>query len=316
MKSVRQALEEAKIDLGFSAIGVAPAIPILEAVGAYEAWLEAGAHADMAYLERHREAKRAPQNLLPGARSIIAVALNYNQPNQAAPGEARIARYALGRDYHRVLGGKLRKLEARLREIAPEAKFRACVDAQPLLERSYAHLAGLGWFGKNTMLIDSRRGSWFVLGFLLTTLEIPPDRPSIGGCGTCRACIDACPTGAIVQIGGRWGVDSRRCISYQTIERRGPLETPTHGWTFGCDICQEVCPFNEPRETQPERAPLTTEPDFLAKRSWPSLVELAQISEERWDALSKGSPVRRAGLEGIRRNAAQNFEDESPDKAN
>jgi epoxyqueuosine reductase len=179
------------------------------------------------------------------------------------------------------------------------------------MERDFANMAGLGWFGKNTMLINSRKGSWFFLGLLLTTIDFEPDEPALGGCGTCSRCIDACPTGAIVNEEGRWQIDARRCISYLTIEHAGAMdpdvESAIGDWTFGCDICQEICPFNEPRSSQPERARVTAEPDFLEGRSLPSLKALADIPWADWDELTRGSPMRRTGLEGLRRNAAINL---------
>jgi epoxyqueuosine reductase len=182
------------------------------------------------------------------------------------------------------------------------------------MERDFAQLAGLGWYGKNTCLIDSHAGSWFVLGFLLTDLVLAPDVPAVGGCGTCRKCVDACPTGAIAFLEGRWQVVGSRCISYLTIENRGPLPTDLEAgigdWTFGCDVCQEVCPFNQPRPTQPLRACDTNEADFLATRQWPSLLELAQIDYADWDHLTRSSPVRRTGWEGLRRNAAINLKNQ------
>lgn len=274
---------------------------------AYREWLESGSHGDMAYLADHFDLKSHPAKLLDGCRSVVCVALNYNQANPPLPGQPRIARYALGRDYHKILRRKLRRVQSALQQEHPDASFRICVDSAPLMERDFAHLAGLGWFGKNTCLIDSHRGSWFVLGFLLTTLVFEPDRPALGGCGTCRACVEACPTGAIVHEDGRWQVVGHRCISYQTIERKGSLDLDTHGWTFGCDICQEVCPFNQPRPHQPLRGQRTQESDFLARREWPNLARLAQIEREEWDTLTQGSPVRRAGLEGLRRNAQANL---------
>ena len=296
--------------LGLQAVGIVNAEPA-QSMDAYEAWLAAGLHGDMEYLARHAKLKRDPVELLPGVCSVIAVALNYNQSNGAQAGMPRIARYARGRDYHKVLRGKLKAVERYLTEGHPGASFRICVDSAPLLEREYAHLAGLGWFGKNTCLIDSRHGSWFVLGFLLTTLDFEPDSPAVGGCGTCRKCIDACPTGAIIHAGERWVIDSRRCISYLTIEKRGDFTTEearmVGEWTFGCDVCQEVCPFNEPRQTQPLRGRETSVPDFLTAGAWPSLVELARIGEQEWDELTRGSPVRRAGMEGLRRNAVANL---------
>lgn len=266
----------------------------------------------MAYLADHVPLKQDPRNLLPSAQSIIVVALNYNQPNPYRAGYPRIARYALGRDYHKVLRAKLKRLQNWLRSQYPESEHRACVDSAPIMERDFAQLAGLGWFGKNTMLINSQRGSWFFLGVLLTSVEFEPDTPAIGGCGTCRACIDACPTGAIVHQDGRWQVDANRCISYLTIEHKGEIEPElAEGmgeWTFGCDVCQEVCPFNHPRESQPLRAGPTQNPDFLAKRNWPSLKELVVLNEEDWDRLTQGSPVRRACREGIKRNARINLQ--------
>ena len=235
-------------------------------------------------------------------RSMYAhcVWLDDSDRRRMAETQSAISVCALGRDYHKVLRTKLRNLAAQLTKNHPGAEFRACVDSAPILERSYAHLAGLGWFGKNTMLIDSKRGSWFFIGVLLSSIEFQPDQPSEGGCGTCHKCIDACPTGAIVNENDRWQIDSNQCISYQTIEKEGDLTVNTNGWVFGCDICQEVCPFNEPRASQPQRATATTEPDFLKRKNFPTLVELAQISRDDWDTLTQGSALRRTGFEGAK----------------
>ncbi|CAN5590599.1 tRNA epoxyqueuosine(34) reductase QueG [soil metagenome] len=300
----REALEKEATRLGFDTCGVASAVPAPH-VDFFDQWIENGHGADMDWLSQSRPLRADPSSLLAGARSVIAVALNYNQPNPAVEGQPHIARYALGRDYHKVLKGKLRRLGSWLDREFPGEAWRACVDSAPIFERDYAHLAGLGWFGKNTMLIDSRRGSWFFIGLLLTTVEFEPSAPSLGGCGSCRVCIEACPTGAIVFADGRWQVDSRRCISYLTIEHEGPFSAGIDlaGWTFGCDVCQEVCPFNQPRESQPLRARVTLESDFLRRREWPPLVELASLSGSDWDGLTRGSPVRRAGLDGLQRNA-------------
>lgn len=303
-------------DLGFLGLGVAAADrpPHYDA---YLNWIDAGNQGEMDYLERHTRLKVHPDRLLDGCRSVIAVSLSYSQPNPAATGQPRIARYALGRDYHRVLRSKLRTLQGRLAEAYPHARWRICVDSAPLMERDFAHMAGLGWFGKNTCLIDSKSGSWFVLGFLLSDLTISPDQPAIGGCGTCQKCIDACPTDAIAFRDGRWQVLASRCVSYLTIEHQGDiseeLKAGVGDWTFGCDICQEVCPFNEPRPSQPLRARTTEEEAFLERRRWPSLMELAQIKEGDWDVLTRGSPVRRSGYAGLLRNAALNIQNMGPE---
>lgn len=300
-------LKIAARSLGFSAVGICEATPAPH-LDFFDQWVERERHAGMEWLAASRALRSDPETLLPGTRSIVAVALDYNQPNPHVPGHPHIARYALGRDYHKVLRGKLKQLAALLETEGFAA--RPCVDSAPVFERDYARLAGLGWFGKNTMLIDSRRGSWFFLGLLLTTASFEADPPAEGGCGTCTRCIDACPTGAIVFADGRWGIDSGRCISYLTIEHEGPIPSELAAqmgdWTFGCDVCQEVCPFNEERLSQPLRGAVATEPDFLQKRAWPSLEEIETMSEAEWDVLTRGSAIRRTGLEGLKRNARIN----------
>lgn len=305
-------LKEKALDLGFDTVGVCDAVPPPN-LAAYESWLGKGYHGTMDYLAEHLELKEGPEKLLPGVQSVIAVSLNYNQPNPHRSGCPKIARYALGRDYHKVIRAKLRRLAEWLEAAYPGIQTRPCVDSAPIMDRDFARLAGLGWYGKNTCLIDSRRGSWFFVGLLLASERFKPDAPAVGGCGTCTQCIDACPTGAIKHEDGRYHVDARRCISYLTIEHEGPIPDEfadkMEGWTFGCDICQEVCPFNQPSPNQPLRAQTTKEPDFLNRREWPSLRELAVIQPEEWDRQTQGSPVRRAGLEGIRRNARLNLGD-------
>ncbi len=266
----------------------------------------------MDWLANSRALRADVQALLPGAQSVVAVSLDYNRPNPRVEGRPRIARYALGRDYHKVMRAKLRRLAARIE--AEGFACRPCVDSAPVFERDYARLAGLGWFGKNTMLIDSRRGSWFFLGLILTNAFWEPDKAAEGGCGTCSRCVDACPTGAIVFTDGRWSIDARSCISYLTIEHKGPIESTLAGrmgeWTFGCDICQEVCPFNAERATQPLRAAHATEPDLLRVQDWPTLAEVEEMPYEAWDHLTQGSPVRRTGLRGLQRNATINRNNE------
>lgn len=301
-------LKQVAFGLGFQSVGVCDATPAPH-LSAYRSWLDKGYGGTMSYLERQFSLKSDPRGLLPNCQSIVAVALNYYQEAKRSPGQPRIARYALGRDYHKVIRSKLRKLAKWMEAEFAGCRTRACVDSAPVFERDYARLAGLGFFGKNTMLIDPMRGSWFFIGLLLTTAKLQADAPSIGGCGKCRLCVDACPTGAIIHEDGRWMIDSRRCVSYLTIEHRGAIEaglaTKMGDWTFGCDVCQDVCPFNgAARANQPHRGATTSEPGFLATRDWPSLARLSMLPQVDWDILTRGSAVRRAGYDGIRRNAS------------
>ena len=295
---------------GFGLVGVCDASPP-ESMPAFDAWLEAGFEGPMGYMRTSRELRAGLDSVLPGARSVLAVGLNYARDDDWQPGTPRIAAYARGRDYHKVVRGRLAKIGWWLEAQEPGARCRPVADSAPVMEREFARRAGLGWFGKNTCLIDSKTGSLFVVGLLLTTLELVPDRPAEGGCGTCRLCVDACPTGAIVPLQGRWAVDGRKCVSALTIEERGEvpeaLRARVGEWTFGCDVCQDVCPFNQRRESQPLRAVPTSDPD-LAEREWPSLEALAEIGEEAWDTLTRGSAVRRAGPAQLRRNARINLE--------
>lgn len=271
------------------------------------AWLEAGMQGEMKFMERDAELRGDPERILPDARSALVVGLNYAQPIPVGQDQPKIARYAQGRDYHKLIRARLRAIARSAEGVLPGHEWRACTDSAPLFERELAHRAGLGWFGKNSCLIDSKRGSWFLIGVLLTTAELRPDRPALGGCGTCRKCIEACPTGAIQQLQGRWTVDARRCISALTIETKGEIDPDLankfDGWTFGCDICQEVCPFNEPRPSQPLRAVTTQDPELRRKAPWPKLSEIAQWTREDWDRVTTGSATRRASLEQWTRNA-------------
>ena len=208
----------------------------------------------MGYLERRVEERLDPARVLPEARSVLCVALNYYQGEAPDPSWRPVARYAWGRDYHDVIGPRLERLAAHLAEAAG-ARSRGYVDTGPVLERDLAARAGLGWIGKNTMLLHPRLGSWFFIGVLLTTAELAHDQPLADRCGTCRACLDACPTGAFV---APYVLDARRCVSYLTIEHRGDIAPEAHagmaGWQFGCDICQDVCPWNR-KAPSPERRP-------------------------------------------------------------
>jgi epoxyqueuosine reductase len=284
---------------GFELAGVAAAEPLPERAW-YRQWVASGFAGEMRYLTDRRAAVRDhPRNLLPSARSVVCVGKLYNTP---WPYSTWISRYAWGEDYHRVVRRGLQRLDAMLRERAgPAFESRICVDTAPLLERSYARMAGLGWIGKNTCLINQPRGSWFFLGELLVSLVIDADAPPPNRCGTCTRCIDACPTAAIVPAGPGFTVDSRRCISYLTIELRGavppPLRPGVGGHVFGCDICQDVCPWNR-------RAPVTGDPAFQPRPFAPPLEKLAAVTEHEFRSMFRGTPVTRARYTGFLRNVA------------
>lgn len=248
-------------ELGFELVGIAPAIPAPD-FDFFRWWLDRGYAGTMDYLRRGIEKRSDPQKILPGVKSVICCGLNYYSGNKSPRGG--ISNYAWGDDYHEVVGEKLKRLEEFIKgEVDPEALTKSYVDTGPMLERSYAARAGLGWIGKNTMLINNGVGSFVFLGEILTTIEFDKDeydRPGLDQCGSCTKCLEACPTDALVEPGV---LDSNRCISYLTIEYRGDFspeqEKMVAGHLYGCDICQEVCPYNERisvtplREFQPRR---------------------------------------------------------------
>ena len=287
---------------GFELAGVAAAVPADDRAR-YHEWVAAGRAGRMGYLTGRRAALRDdPRLLLASARSVISVGKLYQTPWPHSTRfhdaeRAWISRYAWGEDYHDVLRRGLERLDGWLRESAGAAyESRICVDTAPLLERSYARLAGLGWIGRNTCLINQQQGSWFFLGELLVSLQIAPDAPPPDRCGTCMRCVEACPTAALVP---GLGLDATRCISYFTIELRGAVP-PEHRaamgpHVFGCDICQDVCPWNG-------RAPVTEDPAFAPRRFAPPLGELAAIGEEEFRAMFRGMPMIRARYSGFLRN--------------
>lgn len=301
-----QRIKELAASCGFELAGAASAVPASDSAR-YQDWAERGLAGRMGYLTDHRAAVRQdPRNLLPAARSIVCVGKLYNGPQAYSTSRqpvdlAWISRYAWGEDYHRNLRVGLEKLAGLMRESAGDFEYRICVDTAPLLERSYARQAGLGWIGKNTCLINQRMGSWFFLGELITSLAITSDAPPADRCGSCTRCIDACPTGAIVPGPQGWELDARMCISYFTIELKGamPVEhRAATGWqVFGCDICQDVCPWNR-------RAAVTDEPAFAARHEAPPLDTLAALSEDEFREMFRNSPVERARYSGFLRNVA------------
>jgi epoxyqueuosine reductase len=287
--------------LGFELVGIAPAQPPPHAES-FLHWLAQGYAGAMEYLERTAHLRVNPAELLPDARSAVVVGLNY-APAELPDTDYRIARYALGDDYHQVIRAKLETLLSAIQAVAPEAQGRICVDSAPVLERDLAWLAGLGWYGKNTCLINTHRGSYFFLGVLLLTLELEYDTPAEGGCGTCRLCLNACPTGALTEP---YTLDARKCISYLTIELRESIpesyRAPMGEWLFGCDICQEVCPFNRPRAHQPLRAQPTQEPR-LKPRPLPRLHDILTMDESQFADRFRSSAIKRAKWRGLIRNA-------------
>jgi epoxyqueuosine reductase len=292
-------------ELGFSAVGIA-GTDLGPAAARLADWLAAGMHGEMAYLARQADRRGRPAEFFPGTRSVICARLDYLPgPGSAAqevldePADGYVARYALGRDYHRVLRARLKRLAGRIERTAGPFRFRVCTDSAPVMEVELARLAGIGWRGKHTLLL-SRQGSWFFLGEIHTDLPLPPDRPVTEHCGSCRACLEICPTRAIV---APYVLDARRCISYLTIEHPGPIPVelrPLIGnRVFGCDDCQLACPWNR-------FARRTTEADFAPRHGLeaPRLAELFGWSESDFLKKTEGSAIRRVGYERWLRNLA------------
>ncbi len=301
-------VKELAFACGFDLVGVASAEPS-EDFGRFDEWRSHGKAGDMTYLlDRRGDLRAGPRNLLPTAESIICVGKIYNtghpySTNAQDKSRGWISRYAWGADYHDVLRESLQRLVAEIAAVhGIPFESRVCVDTAPLLERSYARAAGLGWVGKNTCLISQEKGSWFFLGELLLSIPLELDSPAPGRCGTCTRCIDACPTDAIVPNNdGSWSIDSRLCISYLTIEKRGTIADPDSSRTanhlFGCDICQDVCPWNR-------RAPISGDNAFAPIEYAPSLERLAVLTEEEFRAVFRRSPVWRTKYIGFLRNVA------------
>ncbi len=288
--------------LGFDLVGIAPARPP-EHWTFFLDWVAQGFAGEMGYLERNLERRGDPAQVLPGVRSILCVGMNYNTGEEGTGSglKGRIARYARGDDYHEVLKDRLFRLLDFIRaEGGPEVEGRVYVDTGPVLEREVAARAGVGWFGKHTGLIHKRAGSWLLLGEILLTAELDYDTPALDHCGTCTRCIDACPTGAILEP---YVLDSRKCISYLTIEVKGAIPVEMRAqmgdWVFGCDVCQEVCPWNR-------KAPATEEGAFTAREGLeaPDLVELLKMDQATFGVRFKGSPIKRTKRRGLLRNAA------------
>ena len=296
------ALKEESQRLGFTLVGTTAAAtpPRIEQ---FQHWLAQGYAGQMRYLAARAEAYRHPSHVLEGVRSILMLGTNYRtvEPAATSPGQARVSRYAWGADYHDVIRKRLRRLADFHKRLVPHGRVRGVVDTAPLLEREFGRLAGLGWIGKNTMLLNRQLGSWFFLAALLTSEELQYDEPADDdGCGSCRACLDACPTGALL---APYRLDARKCLSYLTIEAHGcgpsELRMPQADRLFGCDACQEACPFNR-------RTPSTVDEAFQPRPGMNpvELVELLTLDETAFRSRFRGTPLWRPGRQGILRNAA------------
>lgn len=303
LRTRTEAVRQAACSLGFDLVGVASAEDIGDRWELYGRWLAEGYAGTMAYLTERREQRRGPRELLPGCRSVLCLAQNYDAGPAAQPGELEgwISRYAWGTDYHLEMKGRLSLLLAEVQRIGgPGTEGRVFVDTGPILERELAMRAGVGFIGKNTCVISQKLGSWLFLAELLTNLELEPDEPATAHCGRCTRCLDACPTRAFV---GPYVLDATRCISYLTIELRGAIPRElralmgTH--VFGCDICQAVCPWNRFAQATENEA---YHPRH-ALRS-PELLELFALDLEGWQRQFRQSAVKRAKYAGFRRNVA------------
>ncbi|MCU1219239.1 MAG: Epoxyqueuosine reductase [Candidatus Angelobacter sp.] len=317
-EEMAQEAKRAAADAGFDLAGIAPVRPEdMPELGAFIDWVDAGRAGEMKYLESRTESgelrRTSASNAAPWVRSMVVCALNYNTDKPYSvdaddPERGWISRYAWGtKDYHDALLPRLRQVEAALVKFASSqnvaVETRSYVDTGPILERVYAKYAGIGWIGKNTCIIHPKMGSWLFLGVILTSLELPAGAPAADRCGSCTRCIDACPTHAIVSPGK---LDARLCIAYLTIEKRGnvpeELRSEMGHHIFGCDICQDVCPWNN----KSGNASATSLPEFQSKERLfhPELRGLAQMDEETYRRIFRGSPVKRAKFAGLKRNVA------------
>jgi epoxyqueuosine reductase len=288
-------------ELGFDKVAIARAEALADEGARLREWLARGYQGSMAWMERTADKRADPRVHLPSVRSVVCVAANYYTPHDhtGEPGTGKISRYAWGDDYHDVVGDRLRELLAWMRGVVPDLEAKIAVDSSPVMDKVWAERAGLGWIGKHTNLITRDLGSWVFLGELLVSVELDPDEERVPDlCGTCTACIDACPTAAIVEP---YLVDSNRCISYLTIELRDDeIPETTAGWLYGCDVCQDVCPWNRFRQN-------AGEPRFSPRPGLvePPLDEIASMSQEEFSARFRRSPIKRTKLRGLVRNARE-----------
>lgn len=304
MTSLTQKIRQKALETGFHKVGFARAEALEEEGKRLRDWLEMGYHGDMAWLEREPEKRSDPRLLFPGARSVIVLALNYYTSHEhvPGPGEGKVSRYAWGEDYHDVVKTKLRELLEWIKLEVPGSDGKACVDTAPMMDKAWAVKAGLGWIGKHTNLITREYGSWVFIGEIIVNFELDyAGEPVPDHCGNCTACIDACPTAAIT---APFLVDSKACLSYATIELRSAelspgIEENMEGWLYGCDICQDVCPWNRFQKPTGESA-------FEPRKGETSIAleEILSLSPEKYAERFRRTAIKRAKLSGLQRNAA------------
>jgi epoxyqueuosine reductase len=306
MSSLSQKIKEEAIRLGFDKVGFARADTLVSEGNHLQEWLSRGFHGTMEWMARTKDKRRYPGLVFKDTHSVIALAMNYYVDVQHSDGmeTGKISRYAWGEDYHEVMEHRLEKLLESIKRLEPGAEGKIYVDTGPVMEKVWAQRAGIGWEGKHTNVISPEFGSWIFLGEMLLNIELEYDPPATDHCGTCMLCIDACPTDAIVEP---YLLDSTKCISYLTIEYHGPiprgLGAKFDGWVYGCDICQDVCPWNSKFQTPTEKTA------FLPRKEniMPDLKQLATITEDEFHNHYQHSPIKRTKRSGLRRNAMVNL---------
>ena len=286
-------------DLGFLSCGISKADFLEEEAPRLEQWLNQNHHGEMAYMANHFDKRLDPRVLVPGAKSVVSLLLNYHSKEKQTDVEApKIASYAFGDDYHKVIKDKLKQLMSFIHKEIGEVQGRVFVDSAPVMDKAWAAKSGLGWIGKNTNLISKKAGSFFFIAELILDLELEHDLPATDHCGSCTACIDACPTDALI---APYQIDGSKCISYVTIELKNEIPTDFHGkmdnWAFGCDVCQTVCPWN--RFATPHSEPAFNPTDellSLSKNQW------EEMTQEVFSVIFKNSAIKRTKYEGLKRN--------------
>ena len=294
-----QLIKKSAKNLGFLSCGISKAEFLDEEAPRFEKWLNEQKHGQMAYMENHYDKRLDPRLLVPGAKSVVSLLLNYYTDEHQVEGAPKISKYAYGTDYHFVIKEKLKQLFQILQEEIGEINGRVFVDSAPVMDKAWAGRSGLGWMGKNTNLINKKVGSFFFIAEMILDLKLDYDTPVTDHCGTCTACIDSCPTGALTP----YNIDASRCISYLTIELKDQIpsefQNKMDDWSFGCDICQDVCPWN--RFSKPHNEPLFEPRSELlefTKKDW------EELTETTFDIIFKNSAVKRTRYKGLKRNLA------------